>query len=85
MRRIVLNAFNSIGEVAIGLEDIGHEGTWKWINGPGNRILSREAGLWHRTEPSGGRSENCGAIWSDFYTHDYPCGYIRKALCEKVV
>ena len=84
--RIVLNAFNNTGEVAIGLEDEDHEGTWKWINGPGDRILVQEVGLWFKPrEPNGETSQNCGAIWSDFYTHSYPCNLERKALCEKSV
>ena len=85
LRRIILNAFNNNGEVAIGLKDEGHEGTWKWINGPGHRTLYREVGLWRNTEPDGGISQNCGTIWNDFYTHDYPCNWNRKALCEKEV
>ena len=85
LRRMILSAFNNTEKVAISLEDKDHEGTWKWINGPGHRTLHREVGSWKNTEPNRGTSENCGAMWDDFCTHDYQCNWNIKALCEKAV
>ena len=68
----------------IGLEDDGHEGSFRWVNGRSSSIA--ETALWANGQPGGGSYENCCLIYSsDLFTYDYPCSRAYRALCQKSI
>ncbi|KAM8987156.1 macrophage mannose receptor 1-like [Ara ararauna] len=63
----------------LGIRDEEVEGTWKRANGS---VLSWESSSWHRSEPNGGRQENCAAVREDALWYDYPCTHQLPWVCE---
>ena len=72
----------------IGVNDIGSEGNWIWING--ERANSSEI-IWRRGEPNNSGNEDCVEVDGDLtrttvgQANDGTCTNSRQALCEKVI
>lgn len=72
--------FLGYGHVWLGLTDVSHEGRYMYSStGVKPRYLN-----WHRTEPAGGKGENCAVlVTTQRVWHDYPCTSKMSYVCKK--
>ena len=65
----------------IGMSDTASEGRWKFVDG--NSAFLK----WGRSEPNGGRGENCGAMSANSGLYnDGPCHHkYGRFICKKAV
>ena len=73
--------------VWIGLNDLSHEGTWKWISLVGlwdGHYATNDFSLWYRDPPSNSSSYNdCAALKpSSAYAFPTTCSSAFHFLCE---
>lgn len=72
--------FLGYGHVWLGLIDVSREGRYVYSStGVKPRYLN-----WHRTEPAGGKGENCAVlVTTQRVWHDYPCTSKMSYVCKK--
>ncbi|XP_038641008.1 hepatic lectin-like [Scyliorhinus canicula] len=68
----------------IGLNDIGEERKWHWVDGTD---YASNVKFWHTSQPNADTliEEDC-VVTSAFYQgewHDFPCDALHSAICEK--
>ena len=70
----------------IGLTDLAHEGSWRWIKIPNMRIQWPENVHWAAREPNNLKNnEDCaeiGRIYGNWKTNDLSCNWNLYAICE---
>lgn len=64
----------------IGLTNVVDEGQYVY---PSNGLRPRYSN-WHKTEPGGGRGENCACLHTEQrLCNDYPCSSRMSYVCKK--
>lgn len=77
---VLCNVLLGYTHVWIGLTDVVDEGQYVY---PSNGLRPRYSN-WLKTEPSGGRGENCACLHTEQRLwNDYPCSSRMSYVCKK--